>query len=139
MARNVYEVTLIFDTNKYARDAAGVSGQVAKIIEQQGGEMLVSRLWEERRLAYPINGQRKGTYWLAYFKLDSKSLTTVEREFRLSESIMRSLTLKVDPRIADALVSHAASGSITQPRPKKPETPATEDLGIEVPEEAKAV
>jgi small subunit ribosomal protein S6 len=139
LARNVYEVTLIFDTNKYGRDAANVSGQVASLVEKHGGEVLVSRLWEERRLAYPINGQRKGTYWLAYFKLDSKNLTGLERDFRLSESIMRSLTLKVDPRIADALVSHAASGSITQPRPKKPEAPAAEEIGIEVPEEAKAV
>jgi hypothetical protein len=43
----------------------------------------------------------------------------------------------VDPRIADALVSHAVSGTITQPRPKKPETP--EVPIIEVPEEAAAV
>ena len=38
------------------------------MIEEAGGEMLVSRLWEERRLAYPIEGHRKGTYWLTYFR-----------------------------------------------------------------------
>jgi small subunit ribosomal protein S6 len=138
LASNVYEALFIFDTNKYARDIAGVSGQIAQIVQKHGGEILANRLWEERRLAYPIDGQRKGTYWLAYFKLDSKNLTAIEREFRLSESILRSLTLKVDPRIADALVAHAVSGTVVQPRPKKPETPEATPA-IEVPEEAEAV
>ena len=71
--------------------------------------MLVSRLWEERRLAYPIKGHRKGTYWLTYFRVDSSRLTELNRECILSESILRSLVLKVDPRIVDALVAHAQS------------------------------
>jgi small subunit ribosomal protein S6 len=135
LPKNVYEALFIFDANKYARDAAGVSGQVAQVLQKHGGEILANRLWEERRLAYPIDGQRKGMYWLTYFKLDSKALSAVEREFRLSESILRSLTLKVDPRIAEALVSHAVSGTIVQPRPRKPETPEP-GPAVEVPEEA---
>jgi small subunit ribosomal protein S6 len=138
LASNVYEALFIFDSNKYARDVGGVSGQVAQIVQKHGGEILANRLWEERRLAYPIDGQRKGTYWLTYFKLDSRALSAVEREFRLSESILRSLTLKVDPRIAEALVSHAISGTVVQPRPKKPETPEATPA-IEVPDEAAAV
>jgi small subunit ribosomal protein S6 len=135
LATNVYEALFIFDANKYSRDAAGVSGQVTQILQKHGGEILANRLWEERRLAYPINGQRKGMYWLTYFRLDSKALSVVEREFRLSESILRSLTLKVDPRIAEALVSHAISGTIAQTRPRKPETPEAAPA-VEVPEEA---
>jgi small subunit ribosomal protein S6 len=138
LPKNVYEALFIFDSNKYARDAGGVSGQVTQILERHGGEILANRLWEERRLAYPINGQRKGMYWLTYFRLDSKALAPVEREFRLSESILRSLTLKVDPRIAEALVSHAISGTIAQTRPRKPEPAeaAAAPGGEEVPEVA---
>ena len=44
------------------------------MIEKLGGEILVSRLWEERRLAYPIKSHRKGTYWLTYFRLDATQL-----------------------------------------------------------------
>ncbi|HET6882365.1 MAG TPA: 30S ribosomal protein S6 [Pirellulales bacterium] len=107
MALNVYEGLFIFDSNKYSRDPSGVSAQIADFVQKLGGEMLVSRLWEERRLAYPIKGQRKGTYWLAYFRFDGKQLTTLERECQLSESILRSLVIRIDPRIVDALVSHA--------------------------------
>lgn len=106
---NVYEGLFIFDSNRYGRDPAGVSGQIAEAVEKAGGEMLVSRLWEERRLAYPVNGQRKGTYWLSYFRVDGKQLTGIEREFQLSDSILRCLMIKVEPRIVDALVSHARS------------------------------
>jgi small subunit ribosomal protein S6 len=123
--RNAYEGLFIFDSNRYARDAAGVSGQIAETIQKLGGEVLVSRLWEERRLAYPIAGHRKGTYWLTYFKLDSNQVHTLERECHLNENILRSLVLKVEPRIVDALVSHALAGpEAARTRRAEPEAPS---------------
>jgi small subunit ribosomal protein S6 len=121
LALNVYEGLFIFDSNKYSRDPGGVSAQVADFVQKFDGEVLVSRLWEERRLAYPIKGQRKGTYWLAYFRMDGKHLTTLERECQLSESIMRSLVIRIDPRIVDALVSHATAVASDPSKAKKPE------------------
>ena len=59
MAENVYEGMFILDSNRFARDPAAVSGQIPAMIQKLGGEMLVSRLWEERRLAYPINGHAR--------------------------------------------------------------------------------
>lgn len=126
MAQNVYEGLFIFDSNRYSRDPGGVSAQVTDFVEKFGGEVLVSRLWEERRLAYPINGQRKGTYWLSYFRIDGKQLSALERECQLSESIMRSLVIKIDPRIVDMLVSHA-----TAPATKPHKAEAKEELAIE--------
>jgi small subunit ribosomal protein S6 len=110
----------ILDSNRYARDAAGVSGQIPEMIEKLGGTMLASRLWEERRLAYPIDGHRKGTYWLTYFKLDPAALSNLKRQCQLNDCILRSLLLKVDPRIADALVSHALADPATLRRAAEP-------------------
>ncbi len=107
MAENVYEGMFILDSNQYGRDPGGVSGQVAKMLEDAGSSVMVSRLWEERRLAFPIKGHRKGTYWLTYFRLDSANLAGIQRQCELSDAILRSLFLKVDPRIVDALVEHA--------------------------------
>ena len=114
MATNVYEGMFLLDANRYSRDPNGVSKEINDIVEKCGGEMLVSRLWNEQRLAYPINGQRKGTYWLTYFKLDSAKQTDLNRACRLSDNIMRNLVLRVDDRLVDALVSHAA-GTATAP------------------------
>jgi small subunit ribosomal protein S6 len=107
---------LIYDSNSYVRDPAGVGGKIAKIVGNFGGEVLVSRLWNEQRLAYPIKGHRKGTYWLTYFSVDSTKLTDFKRACRLEDDIIRSLTLRVDPRLVEALVAHA-KGERLLPRP----------------------
>lgn len=112
MAANVYEGMFILEANRFGRDPEAVSNQIPAMIEKFGGEMLVSRLWEERRLAYPIKGQRKGTYWLTYFRLDSLKLGELRRQCQITDDILRVLFLKVDPRIVDALVSHAKSAPV---------------------------
>src|SRR6202011_621952 len=110
----------ILDSNRYARDPAGVSAQIGEMIQKLGGEILANRLWEDRRLAYPIKGHRKGTYWLTYFKLDGNQVTDLERQFQLNESVVRSLFLKIDPRIADTMVQHALTGGgpLAERKPK---------------------
>jgi small subunit ribosomal protein S6 len=114
LAETVYEGMFLLDPSRYARDPEGVAGQIPRIIEEAGGTMLVSRFWEERRLAYPIRGNRKGTYWLTYFRVDGQKLAAINRECQLSDSILRVLFLKVDPRTVDVMVEHA------QPRQSKP-------------------
>lgn len=115
MTTNVYETLFILDSNKYARDPSGVSGTIPTLIEKLGGEILANRLWMEQKLAYPIKGHRKGTYWLTYFRLDSSKLTEFNRQCRLNENILRNLTLAVEPRLVDVLVSHA--GGVRQSAP----------------------
>lgn len=111
MASNVYEGMFLLDSNRYSRDASGVSKQITDIIEKLDGEVLVSRLWAEQRLAYPIEGHRKGTYWLTYFRMDGDRQTEMARACKLNDNILRNLVLKVDDRLVDALVSHAQAGT----------------------------
>ena len=60
----------------------------------------------------PIKGQRRGTYWLTYFRLDSGKLGDLRRQCQITDDIVRVLFLKVDPRIVDALVDHARSAPV---------------------------
>ena len=110
MAEKVYEGLFIFDSDLYARGADEISSQVATIVEQFGGEVLLSRLWDERKLEYPIKGHRRGTYWLAYFKMNPSDVKELTRQFQLSDSIIRFLIISVDPRLVDTLVEHARAG-----------------------------
>ena len=107
MAENVYEGMFILDPNRYARNPGEVSGQIPDMVTKCGGEMLVSRLWNEQKLAYRIKGHRKGTYWLTYFRLDGGKVGELTHQCRLNESVLRNLILRVDPRLVDALVAHA--------------------------------
>lgn len=110
MAQNVYENLVILDSNKYAQNPAEVGAQIPNLVAKFGGEVLVSRLWNEQKLAYPIDGHKKGTYWLTYFRIDSLKLIEFSREIRINETIVRDMTLKVDPRLVEALVEHAKGG-----------------------------
>jgi len=112
----VYEGMFILDSSRYARDPSIANSQIPKLIEQFGGQLLVNRLWDERRLAYPIEGQRKGTYWLTYFRLEGNRLHELKRQCEIDDAILRHLFLKIDPRIVDALVEHAKS---SQAQPKE--------------------
>ena len=112
MTENVYDGLFILNSDLYARNPDEVSGQISTFIESMGGEVLLSRLWEERRLAYPIQGHKRGTYWLTYFKLDAQRVTELTRQCQITDSILRFLFLKVDPKIVDAVVEHAKEGPI---------------------------
>lgn len=115
MAQNVYECMVILDPNKYAQDPGGLGGTIPNLVAKFEGEVLVSRLWQEQKLTYPIGSHKKGAYWLTYFRLDSSKLVEFNRELRINEAIIRSLTLKVEPRLVEALVEHAKGGQKARP------------------------
>jgi len=131
---NVYEAMVIFDSNRYARERAALPGEVEASIKAAGGEVLVSRLWEERRLAYAIAGQRKGTYWLVYFRGPSSMLASLNRQWEIHEGILRHLVLKVHPHLVEAVLEHAKTGPAPPPQPAPAAVGAGRAEHIEVPD-----
>ncbi|MCL4159545.1 UNVERIFIED_CONTAM: hypothetical protein GTU68_025597 [Idotea baltica] len=97
----------IFNANAYARNPAGVSKAVEDLIGSVDGEVLASRLWNEQKLAYPIKGNRKGAYWLTYFRVDSEQMAKFNRGCQLNESILRHLAIRLDPRLVEPMVAVA--------------------------------
>ncbi len=112
MAENVYECMFIFNANTYAKNPAGVGKNVNEMIEAVDGEILASRLWNEQKLAYPINGHRKGAYWLTYARLESTAITKLNRVCQLNDGILRHLVIKIDPRLVDTMVAVAKGEAI---------------------------
>jgi small subunit ribosomal protein S6 len=110
----------ILDANRCARDGAKVARQVEKMIETAGGELLVSRLWEERRLAYPIKRHRKGAYWLTYFRMKPTGLSGLNRQSQINDLVLRHLFLKIDPRIVEAMLSHVQAEEKPAKEAEKP-------------------
>jgi small subunit ribosomal protein S6 len=98
---------LIFDSNRYARDPNSSAKQVEDAVKELGGEIMVSRLWAEQKLAFPINKQNKGTYWLMYFKIDTQEIAALNGKYRLNDTILRHMVTVIDERLIDTLVAHA--------------------------------
>jgi small subunit ribosomal protein S6 len=44
---------------------------------------------------------------LTYFKSEGKNLVNIDRDFALNEMILRTLTLKVDPKLVDTMLALA--------------------------------
>lgn len=107
MPANVYECMFLLDATKVAGDVQGAAQQLHGILERNQAEILASRPWDERRLAYPVNGHKKGLYYLTYFKTESKNLATIEHDTALNETVLRSLVLKIDPKLVDTLLALA--------------------------------
>lgn len=107
MAEKVYESMFIFNANAYARNPGNAGNSIREIVDSVGGELLASRMWNEQKLAYPINGQRKGVYWLSYVRLDGDVLPKFNRACKLNDIILRHLVIAIDYRLVDTLVAAA--------------------------------
>jgi small subunit ribosomal protein S6 len=101
----------IFDSNRFARDREALPREVEQMITADGGEVLISRLWEERKLAYPIKGHRKGTYWLMYFRGPAEQITPLNRQCRIHDGILRQLIVKIHPHLEQAILDHASGAN----------------------------
>jgi small subunit ribosomal protein S6 len=107
MPANVYECMFLLDTNKMGGDQAAAAKQLHGILERNQAEVLASRPWDERKLAYPVKGHKKGLYYLTYFRTEGKNLANIERDFALNETILRALVLHVDPKLVDIMLTLA--------------------------------
>src|SRR5579872_4560908 len=125
MPANVYECMFLLDTNKVAGDVPAAAKQLHGILEKNHAEILASRPWNEQRLAYPVKGHKKGLYYLVYFRTEGPNLVTIENDFSLMpELVLRSLTLRIDPKLVDAMLAMArdehavALQTVTAPPPE---------------------
>lgn len=107
MPSNVYECMFLLDTTKVSGDVPGAASQLHAMLEKNEAEVLASRPWDERRLAYTIGKHRKGLYYLTYFRADGNQIPGIEADMKLNELVLRALILKIDPKLVDIMLQLA--------------------------------
>lgn len=107
MPTNLYECLLMLDTTKVAGDVAAAVEQLQSTLTKHQAEILASRPWDERRLSYPIRGQKKALFYLIYFKAPSGNLVAIEHDFKLNEAILRQLVLRIEPKLEETMLAIA--------------------------------
>ena len=65
-----------------------------KTLENNGGKVLDSQMRGKRRLAYPIAKHREGIYVQLSHQGDGQHIAKIEKAMRLSEDVIRYLTIK---------------------------------------------
>src|ERR1700704_5127439 len=101
----------LLDSTKVAVSWDESVKHVHDILSKPQSEIVASRQWDERRLAYSVDGHKKGTYLLTYFKTQGGELKEISADCRLSELILRELILKVHPKLIDHLVTQAMTST----------------------------
>jgi small subunit ribosomal protein S6 len=91
---HTYEAMFLLGPNQPTSDAA--FEPIQAVLGRFDADILGIKLWDERRLAYEVQGYKRGTYILTYFKMDPTKITELEHECQLSEAILRVLFLRRD-------------------------------------------
>ena len=104
---SIYEGMFLFPQAAAADLAAAVS-HVESILERAGAELVSICKWDERRLAYDIKGNKRGLYFLTYFKADRSRISSIERDCNLSEELLRAMVIRADNVVAEEI--EAADG-----------------------------
>ena len=65
-----------------------------KTLEKNGGKVLDSQMRGKRRLAYPIAKHREGIYVQLSHQGDGQHIAKIEKAMRISEDVIRYLTIK---------------------------------------------
>ena len=68
----------------------------SEILEKSETEVLDSQMRGKRRLAYPIAKHKEGIYVQLSHKGNGQQVATLERAMRLSEDVIRYITVKQD-------------------------------------------
>ena len=98
--RRVAEETRVYEgmflvKNKPAKDDFdGVLKELSSYVEEIGATIINCGKWDERRLAYDIKGERRGTYVLFHFEAEPESIARLERRCRISDLVMRALIVR---------------------------------------------
>src|SRR5947209_19360805 len=103
MPLNVYEALIMLDTSKVAGDVQTAQQQLHAIMERNKVEVLASRPWDERRLAYPIHGQKKALFYLIYFRSTGEHLVGIGNDLKLNEIVLLTMTLRIGPKLEETM------------------------------------
>jgi len=90
---NSYETVFILSTKLGEEGAAAVVEKFKKLIDKHGTVESVDD-WGKRRLAYPIQKQTEGYYTLINFKSAPAFTAELDRVFKITDGVLRSLIVK---------------------------------------------
>jgi small subunit ribosomal protein S6 len=91
----LYEHVFITRQDASAQQVEDLTAQFKAIIEQMGGKVAKTEQWGVKSLAYRLRKNRKAHFTLFNIEAPPAALNEIERQERLSEDVLRYLTLRV--------------------------------------------
>jgi small subunit ribosomal protein S6 len=113
----VYEVLFIINPNTEDTDVDALVSQLSDVATNRGARVAKIDRMGRRRLAYPIQKLKEGIYVVLTLEGNGSEIAELERRMRVSDAIIRYLTVRIDEDLKRAekfrarRVARAAAGS----------------------------
>jgi len=91
-----YEHTFIARQDLSPQQAQALAESYSGVLTEHGAEVTKTEYWGLRNLSYRIRKNRKGHYLHLNVRAPAEAITELERQERLSDDVLRYLTVKVD-------------------------------------------
>src|SRR4051795_11760034 len=91
----LYEHVFLSRQDVSAQQVEELTAQFKGIIEEMGGKITKTEQWGVKSLSYRLRKNRKAHFTLLNLDAPSAALNEIERQERLSEDVLRYLTVRV--------------------------------------------
>jgi small subunit ribosomal protein S6 len=92
----LYEHVFLARQDLSAQQVEDLTKQFSDVIDGLGGKVTKNEYWGLKSLSYRINKNRKAHMTLINVDAPPAAVTEIERQERLSEDVLRYLTIRVD-------------------------------------------
>ena len=86
-----YELMLVLRPDVPDDRSQAVIDRTTRQITSSGGQILKVAPWGRRRLAYPIDRHREGSYHIVLFHSPAESISELEHSLLITEEVLRHL------------------------------------------------
>ncbi len=93
---NKYEMMFIVKTTVEETEAVKVAEELKSIITSMKGEVTDSKDLGNKKLAYPINKEVTGFYFVVDFTANNEIVSELDRKARINENILRHMIIRLD-------------------------------------------
>ena len=89
-----YELMLVLKPDAPDERAAAVIDRTTRYVVASGGQIVKVAPWGRRRLAYPIERYREGSYHIVVFESPAEAIAELERSLQITEEVLRYLVTR---------------------------------------------
>jgi len=89
-----YETLFVVKPTLTDEETSTVIMKIKDVLSKEGAELLATNDMGMRKLAYPVEKHARGYYTVLFFKAEGTVITELERNLRISEDVIKFLTVK---------------------------------------------
>ena len=91
-----YELMLVLRPDLADDKSQALIDRITRQISTTGGQIVKVAPWGRRRLAYPIDRHREGSYHIIHFEAPADQIIELERSLLITEELLRHLVTRVE-------------------------------------------